>query len=197
MRYNEDGVKPWDRQKGESSEMYSYFLSYLNSEPPRNLKDIAKQYDKTLKYIFKVSNNWSWEDRVTKYNIHIQKELTELREEMFYNHISELIKQEIQVSKELEKNISLLNEKQESDDKYAPITVSNLLLNHEKVMSEHIHNFYLLCGKPDKVESVQGEPIEYPVIHNYQTGKELMRKLHKLDDGSAEDNIECSGEDNK
>ena len=57
-------VKLWERQKGEPTKIYSYFCSYRDLGPNRNLRELPQKLGKSLTIIGKHSSKYNWVERV-------------------------------------------------------------------------------------------------------------------------------------
>lgn len=184
----EDMLDSWERRKGETKKKYSYFLYYLNMEKPRNLRIVAEEHGRTHGYIRVLASEYDWVDRVADYDAHLQEIVRIENEEKFKQIHKVTIATELNVCELLYNNIKSLKERQEGDNALSQSTLSSTLLNHEKSMAEHIENYYLLFGKPSKINPVDSNEHVNRRINKNSTDEELRKTLDTLlEEGSAED----------
>jgi hypothetical protein len=61
------GLKPWERQEGESDKAFDAFRVYLEAGPKRSLKAVSQRLSKSLPLLKRWSVRWKWRIRVRKH----------------------------------------------------------------------------------------------------------------------------------
>lgn len=60
---NEDDVRPWDRQPGETSKAYADFQVFLDMGPDRTLQKTSESVSKSAQHIRRLSTQHDWQAR--------------------------------------------------------------------------------------------------------------------------------------
>lgn len=73
-------IKPWERQKGESSQAFEAFSSYRDLGAERSTSKVQQKLGKNLRLIQRWSSQWNWVERTRAYDNdldRVSKKLTE------------------------------------------------------------------------------------------------------------------------
>lgn len=65
-----EGCDKWDQMTGESDEQYARFLWFRDQCETRQLRDVAKHYDRPIRTIHDWSTLYKWTDRAAAWDIH-------------------------------------------------------------------------------------------------------------------------------
>lgn len=66
--------KPWERQKGESSQAFEAFVIYCDMGAERSLRKVAQKLGKSLTLIARWNTTWHWQDRVREYENDLRRQ---------------------------------------------------------------------------------------------------------------------------
>jgi hypothetical protein len=66
--------KPWERQKGESSQAFEAFDLYLKMGAERSLRKVAQELHKSCTLISRWNTAWSWQSRCREYDNALKRE---------------------------------------------------------------------------------------------------------------------------
>lgn len=66
--------KPWERQKGESTQAYEAFSTYLNMGAERSTRAVAQKLGKSASLIQRWSREKGWQERVRAYENDLERE---------------------------------------------------------------------------------------------------------------------------
>lgn len=74
MARNSIAEKPWERQKGESSQAFEAFSLYLKMGEKRGLLRVAKELSKSGTIIKRWSSAWNWQERIRAYENDLRRQ---------------------------------------------------------------------------------------------------------------------------
>jgi len=64
-----EGLRPWQRQPGETEKAYAAFVSYRNIEPPfRSITRVVSELGKSRSLIGRWSSEWNWVERAAEWD---------------------------------------------------------------------------------------------------------------------------------
>lgn len=66
----ENPTQPWDQQPGEPDKMYNYFNVHKMEGVARNISKTAAKLDKSIEYLYQLSSEYNWRQRVQAWDNH-------------------------------------------------------------------------------------------------------------------------------
>lgn len=90
------GVKPWERQEGESVKAFEAFTVYLEMGDERSIREVAQRLAKSRTLIGRWSVTYQWVERVAAFDADVQRKAhakaVKKRRNMVDRHISIALK---------------------------------------------------------------------------------------------------------
>lgn len=74
MARNSIAEKPWERQKGESSQAFEAFSLYLKMGEKRSLRSLAQRLGKSSALMNRWSSAWNWQERIRAYENDLRRQ---------------------------------------------------------------------------------------------------------------------------
>ena len=74
MARNSIAEKPWERQKGESSQAFEAFSLYLKMGEKRSLRAVAQRLGKSSALMNRWSSAWNWQERIRAYENDLRRQ---------------------------------------------------------------------------------------------------------------------------
>ena len=74
MARNSIAEKPWERQKGESSQAFEAFSLYLKMGEKRSLRSLAQRLGKSSALMNRWSSRWNWQERLRAYENDLRRQ---------------------------------------------------------------------------------------------------------------------------
>ncbi len=78
--------KSWDRLENEGPKAYDAFIFYCGMGPKRSLSKLAIELDKDKSLLSRWSANYSWVERASAYDLHLNQVRMKEREEAIIEH---------------------------------------------------------------------------------------------------------------
>jgi len=78
--------KSWDRLENKSPKAYDAFLKYCEMGPKRSLSKLQKELSKGKSLLSRWSSKYSWVERSSAYDLHLNQVRMKEREEVILEH---------------------------------------------------------------------------------------------------------------
>lgn len=105
-----DGIRPWDRQPGESSKAYAAFQTYLELGENRSLQAVSGELSKSVPLMKRWGAQWGWVERARAWDSMPGRKTEEAYEDMAREIAAQHSRLATKLAARLEKNLDMLPE---------------------------------------------------------------------------------------